>query len=51
MVYSSIQYLKIQTNAHFKIKKLLKSAEEVIEDYNLIYVRDKNFPIIRKKWE
>ncbi len=33
-----------------KIKKLLKNPEEVIKDYNLIYVKDNDFPIYRKKW-
>ncbi|MDY7394982.1 DNA topoisomerase IB [Aureibaculum sp. 2210JD6-5] len=32
------------------IKKLLKNPEKIIKDYNLIYVKDKDFPIIRKKW-
>ncbi len=35
---------------HIPLQKLLTEPEKVIDQYNLIYVKDNDFPIYRKRW-
>ena len=33
-----------------KLIQLLRTPEKIINQFNLVYVKDKDFPILRKKW-